>query len=470
MKRTRFLFTMLLTIGIFVAGIAAGFSLTRRMPDSDAHAHDHDDHDDDEHALHASDPEVVELTEQSFRNLEMKLGNAALGDHTRTIRIPARVIELPGHSDHQLAAPVDGIVERVFVRTGQSISVGDPVFTLRVTDENLLNAQLKLLDVITKLEVNAADTERLTPLAEVRGRQLVDLKYQRKQLAANERLYRQELLVRGLSEEQIKSIVDDKTLVREITLRMPNRLHARNRNATVDHEDAQGRSFTIEKLDAVPGTTVSRGDDLCHLAYHAALYIEGQAFEKDLPLLERMHAEELPFSIEFGAGDGLYKRENVAIEYVDNQIDQLGQTYSFYAPIHNEIVSEKNIAPNMWFRTWRLKPGQRAHVVLPVEQLTGHIKLPAEAVVEEGPDAFVFRRYVTPHVHDPDDHDHVDPYVEFKRTPVHLIYRDRDIALIANDKQIEVGQRIAINNAFDLNLIVKTNAGGGVDPHAGHSH
>ena len=203
---------------------------------------------------------------------------------------------------------------------------------------------------------------------------------------------------------------------------------------------------------------------------HAVLYIEGQAFEKDLPLLEKMHAEGLPFSIEFGAIGAAYQRSDVKIEYIDNQIDDHEQTYSFYAPIQNEIVSEQAVSPDVRFRTWRFKPGQRAHVVLPVEELTGHIKLPGEAVVEEGPDAFVFRKYETPHDHVADDHAHVHPYVEFKRTPVHLIYRDKNIALIANDNQIKVGQRIAINNAFDLNLILKTNAGGGGGSHAGHSH
>ena len=273
MKRTQFLITMLVTAAIFAVGMAAGYSLTRQLPAVDAHAED-----DPGHEPHEEDPEVVELTEQSFRNLGMTLGNAAIGDHTRTIRIPARVIELPGHSDHRLAAPVNGIVERLFVRPGQAISAGDPVLTMRVIDQALLDAQLKLLDVITQLEVNAADTERLTPLADVRGRQLVDLKYQRKQLAANERLYRQELLVRGLSSQQVSSIVADKRLVRDLTIRMPDRLHATGDKTESSDSHLHDHSFTIERLVAVPGTTVSQGDDLCHLAYHASLYIEGQAF------------------------------------------------------------------------------------------------------------------------------------------------------------------------------------------------
>ena len=191
--------------------------------------------------------------------------------------------------------------------------------------------------------------------------------------------------------------------------------------------------------------------------------LKDRRFEKDLPLLETMHAEGLPFTIEFGSEKTAYNRTDVKIEYIDNQLDEHGQTYSFYAPVKNEIVSEQSISPDVRFRTWRFKPGQRAHIVLPIEQLTGHIKLPTEAVVKEGPDAFVFQRYTTPHDHSAHDHDHVDPYVEFKRTPVHLIYRDKHVALIANDNQIKIGQRIATNNAFDLNLILKTNAGGGGD-------
>ena len=460
MKRTRFLSTMLVTLGIFAAGIAAGFSLTRRLPEVNVHAHD--DAADD---AHAHDPEVVELTKQSFENLGMTLGNAAIGEHTRTVRLPARVIELPGHSDHRLAAPINGTVERLFLRPGQAVTAGDAVMTLRVIDEPLIDAQLKLLDVVTQLEVNAADTKRLTPLADVRGRQLVDLKYQRQQLVSKERLYRQELLVRGLSSEQVDSIMSDKQLVRDLTIYVPDRLHT-DGIPMLAEQHQHDHSFTIEKLVAVPGTTVSKGDDLCHLAFHASLYIEGQAFERDLPLLEKMHAAGAPFTIEFGSGEHTYQRSDVRIEYIDNQIDEHGQTYSFYAPIRNEIVSEQSVSPKVRFRTWRFKPGQRAHVVLPIEQLSGHIKIPAVAVVQEGPDAFVFRRYTTPHDHDESDPHHEHPFVEFKRTPVRLVYRDKEVALIANDNQIKVGQRIATNNAFDLNLIVKNNAGGG----GGHGH
>ncbi|MCA9211445.1 MAG: efflux RND transporter periplasmic adaptor subunit [Planctomycetales bacterium] len=463
MKNT-FLVTMLATAGIFAAGLAAGYSLTRSFPDTNGHVHgEEDDHAHDEHE---EDPEVVQLTEESYKNLSMEMGNAEVGDHTRTIRIPARVIELPGHSDHRLAAPVNGIVEKLYVRPGQAISPGDPVLLLQVIDEPLLDAQLKLLDTITQLAVNAADTERLQPLADVRGRQLIDLKYQRQQLAAKEKLYRQELLVRGLTPEQISSIVSDQQLVRDLMIRLPDRMTSRE-DFHIAHDGKL--SFTIERLRAVPGTTVSRGDDLCHLAYHAALYIEGQAFEKDLPLLEELHESGATFTIEFGAGKYVTKHDGAKIEYIDNAIDEHSQTYSFYVPIKNEIVSEQTQSTDVRFRTWKFKPGQRAHVLLPTNDLVGYLKLPAEAVVTDGPDAFVFRRYVTPHDHD-HDHDHVDPYVELKRTPIHLIYRDKEVALVEANNDFKDGQRMAINNAFELNLILKTRAGDGGGHDHGHEH
>ena len=106
------------------------------------------------------------------------------------------------------------------------------------------------------------------------------------------------------------------------------------------------------------------------------------------------------------------------------------------------------------FVEWRYKPGQRMQLHIPVEEWTDRIVLPVEAVAQEGLENYVFRV----------NGDHYD------RQPVHVEHRDPQVIVIANDGALFPGDRIALSAAQQLQVAVKTKAGGGVDPHAGHNH
>jgi hypothetical protein len=58
----------------------------------------------------------------------------------------------------------------------------------------------------------------------------------------------------------------------------------------------------------------------------------------------------------------------------------------------------------------------------------------------------------------------------FHRTPVHVAHLDRQSVVIEDDGALHVGDKIAVHGAFEMHLDLKNQAGGGVDPHAGHSH
>jgi multidrug efflux pump subunit AcrA (membrane-fusion protein) len=93
-------------------------------------------------------------------------------------------------------------------------------------------------------------------------------------------------------------------------------------------------------------------------------------------------------------------------------------------------------------------------LLLPVERWTDRIVLPVDAVAQDGPDAYVFQP----------NGDHLD------RRPVHVEYRDQFSVVIANDGSIFPGEMVAISGAQQMQLALKNKAGGGIDPHAGHSH
>jgi hypothetical protein len=91
---------------------------------------------------------------------------------------------------------------------------------------------------------------------------------------------------------------------------------------------------------------------------------------------------------------------------------------------------------------------------VPVESWPERIVLPVTAVVEEGAEAFVYKR----------NGDHFD------RVAVHVEYRDQTSAVIANSGPIKPGDVVAAKGAYQMHLALKNKAGGGVDPHAGHNH
>ena len=58
----------------------------------------------------------------------------------------------------------------------------------------------------------------------------------------------------------------------------------------------------------------------------------------------------------------------------------------------------------------------------------------------------------------------------FERIPVHVMYRDQSSIVIANDGSLFPGDIVALRNAHQMQMAVRNNAGGGIDPHAGHNH
>jgi hypothetical protein len=86
--------------------------------------------------------------------------------------------------------------------------------------------------------------------------------------------------------------------------------------------------------------------------------------------------------------------------------------------------------------------------------MPGVFVLPSEAVVREGPEAYVFRVNGS----------------KLERQGVTVAASDRQQVAIKNDGSIFPGEVLAANSAYQLNLALKKSSGSGIDPHAGHSH
>jgi len=470
MNRSRIVGAVLSGIAILAIGVWLGTLLPLRYnagkPTSASHSHQHatstgDGHSHDGHShgghSHANqgggDHDIVVLDGSTIKTLGLKQARVRLQDVWRNLRIPATIVEKPGLSEHGLASPVNGIVQKLFIVPGQAVSPGDELFRLRVTDEALSQAQVDLLNAITRMDVIDAELTRLEPLIQsgtVSGQRKRELTYERQQLDAQRQLHAQELLMRGLTEQQVETIVKTRKLVREFVVRLPG--HAMHDEKKVGDDDEP--NYSIESVIARPGTTVKRGDDLCRMAYHAELYLTGSAFENELDAIVKVADDRQPLSAVFGTRDAEYRRDGLVIEYIDNHVDEESQTFSFYIPLQNKVMRDVTNEDGVRFRTWRFKPGQRAHLVVPIEKYVDHIRLPVNAIVRDGIHVYVFL-YL---------HAHGDEY-EYRRVPVEVAFQDEQYAVLKNDGSLKVGSKVVANRAFELNLELKAEAGGG-----GHGH
>jgi membrane fusion protein, heavy metal efflux system len=95
-------------------------------------------------------------------------------------------------------------------------------------------------------------------------------------------------------------------------------------------------------------------------------------------------------------------------------------------------------------------------LLLPIERLKNRVVLPADAVVKEGADSFVFRANGK----------------LLQRIPVQVEHLDARNAVLKQAGALAPGDLIAMNQSYQLNLALKKSQSGerSSHDHAGHSH
>lgn len=441
------------------------------MPDTEGE--DHAGHAD--HGGGAADS--IELSDQARRNIGLKAGPVSLGPYARTVTIPAIVAERPGRTNLIVAAPLSGFIDDVFAVPGQAITPGDPLFVLRLTNEDVVQAQTDYLKTLEAIDVENKEISRLESITSgvVAEKVILERKYERQKLEGLLKAQRQALLLHGMSEEQAKAIADERRLLREFLISAPEphdeteeghlghehpRLASAAEVRTAGRQDSPGVRVThplvVRNLPVQKGQVVAAGERLAVLADMAVLYLEGRAFERDAPALLKAAQEgwTITAAPQQGESAGLPSVEGLRLAYVANEVDSESRALRFYVSLPNDVVHETRNDDGRTFPTWRYKPGQRMDVRVPVERWEDRIVLPVEALADEGPEAYVF----------------VENGRRLQRRSVHVEHRDRVSAVIANDGSLFPGETAVLNVAHQLQLALKNQAGGGPDLHAGHTH
>jgi multidrug efflux pump subunit AcrA (membrane-fusion protein) len=406
--------------------------------------HAHEKKYDHEH----NEASAIKLSEQARGNIGLRLTKVALRPFERTITVPGIVVERPGWTILEITAPMTGVVTRIYPIQGEAVQPGQPLFDIRLTHEDLLQLQTDFLRTTEELDVidrEVARLEKVTAEGVIAGKTLLERKYERQKQEAVRRVQRQALLLHGLSKEQIDGIAQTRTLLQSMTIRAPMREPAK-----------ESHPLQVQQLRAVQGKHVNTGDTLCTLADYQDLYIEGQAFEQDVPAITRAVAADAKVSAILGSKGTADEEnmQNLRILFLDDRVGGESRAFRFYVALPNHLLRETKAPDGRRFAYWQFKPGQRTQVRVPVEQWKDCIALPIAAVADDGAETYVFEFN--------DDH--------FDRRSVRVEYRDQDWVVIANNGVLKVGSMVAASAAHQVQLAIKNKSGGGVDPHAGHNH
>lgn len=454
-----------LAIGMALAAIVVGIAVLWLLPQvgprlaaildgdeaepssgvSDPAAADQHDHEPGGH----DDPNALELSEQARRNIGLRTGPVEIQEFVRHLSVPGIVVERPGQSVVNITAPLTGVVTQLYVTVGQAVTPGQKLFDLRLTHEDVVQAQAELLRTAQELDVIRKEVNRLEEVTRggaVAGKRLLERKYEEEKQQAVLRAQREALVLHGLDESQVRQILETRRLLPSISVFVPELALAPNAASAA-------AVLQVQSLDVGRGQHVDTGDPLAVLANNAEVLIEGRAFEQDAPAISRALQEGWQVSAVVESAEGQPAIvEGLEILFMASRVDPESRALHFYVLLPNELLRDSQTDGRRYI-TWRFKPGQRMQIRVPVEKWQDRIVLPIDALASEGPETYVFRVNGE----------------KLVRQPVHVEYRDQLSAVIANDGSLYPGDEVALNAAHQLLVALKNKSGGG-DPHAGHGH
>lgn len=417
----------------------------------------------------------LELSDQALRNIGLlseSIRPIKLETYHRSITVPAVVVERPGRTQVQVATPMTGVITHVHAVQGEAVRPGTLLFQIRLTHEDLVQAQTDFLRTLGELDVETKEIARLSGVTRsgaVAGKVMLERQYAKDKLSALLRAQAEALRLHGLSDAQVEQITKQRRLLRELKIFAPSidshgdhelklsqrpvqpvSLHRKEETLQEPHT----APLVLKKLNVHKGQSVNAGETLAMLADYDELFIEGMAFEQDIPQLRQSSERGWKVDAIFAEPDSTSRQvEQLDIAFLANEVDATSRTLHFYVRLPNEITTDRR-KDGRGYVEWKYLPGQRLQLRVPVEEWPEQIVLPVDAVAREGAEYFAFQQNGK----------------HFDRVPVHVKFRDQYSVVIANDGSLFPGDLVARLGAHQMQMALKNKSGGAVDPHAGHNH
>ncbi len=396
--------------------------------------------------------QTVRLSPQALKNLSLVAKPLALTTYWRKIDVPGMIVDRPGVSDRGVVAPVTGIVTRIHAYPGDTVEPNAPLFSMRLVSEQLHASQLELFKATRQIENAQAQIQRLSSLSQsgaLAQSRIIEVENQVRVLDATAQAYRQDLQTRGLAADRIDAAANGE-FVTEITVKAPGEqaLRVAEVALTAAEEEPQRLPFNFElhELKVELGQQVDAGTLLCTLADHRALLIEGRGFKDDMPLIQQTVRDSWDVDVEFEQRSGPTwpaAPTKFRIHHVANTIDADSRTFAFFLSLENQWQAYNRDGQTRLL--WRFRPGDRVQLRVAVDQMKDVFVVPRDAVVRDGPEAYVFRQNGT----------------LFDRKPVHILHEDQRDIVLANDGTLRSGFYVAQNAAASLNRVLKAQAASG---------
>jgi membrane fusion protein, heavy metal efflux system len=399
----------------------------------------------EDHAEHATVRNFIEISDSARKNIHLETGVLKLSAYERVITVPGMIAERRGRSKIEITAPLTGVVTKVYPIEGEAMYPGQPLFEMRVTHEELVQLQSDLLKTTEELLVMRREVERLEKVAKdggIASKTLLEHKYELQKHEAQLESQKQALLLHGLAAADIETIISTRKLQGTYTVSVPT-------NKEMDMAVRQVHAIHVEH-----GQHVETGASLAVLTDHSELIIDGNAFERDATFIAQAMEAKKNISLVVDGQSNSQLVEGLRIQYLSSKVEEESRSLHFYVALPNQLRSDTGKESVHRFIDWLYKPGQRVQLRVPVETWQQKIVVPIDAIAQDGVETYVFRANGS----------------GFDRQPVHVEYKDSLYVVIAHDGQVFPGETISFSGAQQLQLALKNQLGGGIDPHAGHSH
>lgn len=400
------------------------------------------------------EPKVLKLSATARENLGVKTEPVRFKPYWKSIQVPGIVEDRPGITDRAITVPIAGVVAQIFAFEGDLIQPGDKLFSIKLVSEYLQKTQSDLFRAIREVEIFNQEITRIQRLIDsgsLAGKRKIELKQQISRQNALIDAFRQELVARGFSKEDIERVEEGQFLT-SIDIFAPsfvtkNQHVVRRVEYTKKSAPRVGEFLEIQQLKVELGQQVDAGQALAVLANHQSLYLKGHAFRKEATLIARAAEQNWSIKVDFSedpASKWPALEQPFQIRHLSNTTDPNSRTFDFYIPLTNQARFYQK--ENQNFVVWRFRPGQRVNLSIPLENIENVLVIPSAAVVFEGPEAYVFQQNGD----------------LFNRIPVKVVHQDRYDIVIANDGSISPGVYLAQNAAASLNRVLKAQAASGM--------
>ena len=446
-------FILLLVGGLVIAGALFSYPYwidqTTQEPESNQHSND------------SAPLDVIRLTEQACSNLGLCYEKIKVQDYWKKIQTTGVIADRPGFTDRNVTSPVDCVVSNVRAMEGDIVQPGDKLFTLRIVSEYLQQTQSNYFKAIKEIEILKKEIDRIDNLARsgvIPEKRIINLNQDVARQQAELDAYGQELFARGFNKDQLNQIASG-NFITSIDVLVPTQsimdTPPKISQISFSKTPALETFLEVQELKVQLGQQIKAGELLAILANHHFLYIKGHAFKKEAANIARATENNWNVEVEFledAASDWEPFNQPLQIRHLSNTIDYNNRTFDYFIPLNNQSRSYQKLGET--FVVWRFRPGQRVRIHVPAEKLTDVIVVPTQAVINVGPDAYVFQQNGE----------------LYQRIPVNVLHRDRLNTVISNDGSLLPGFSIAANSAASLNRILKVQTASGENTGNFHVH